>query len=207
MAGHMKGISSRLAAALGAIALVALVAMAFARPASAKSLYFVGHADDDSATTIHFTAKGRYQRTSKGKTFVTERISSIRVYDQSFVCYTANGAPAGHSGRHTYSGYGLIDPLGVDAKGRFGGFYRHVYQSPYGGDPLTLEYDRFRGRVRNTTASGAYQTQASEGGIEFGYCGDREPVDWTAKAQTKPPEPPPDVPERARGAERSAMSG
>ena len=70
-----------------------------------------------------------------------------------------------------------------------------MYQSPYGGDPLTLEYDRFRGRVKNRTASGSYQTQASEGGIEFGYCGDREPVDWTAKAQRRPPEPPPEVPE------------
>ena len=54
------------------VAVIALAAMAVALvpSASASTLYFVGHADDDSDTTIHFTAKGRYKKTSKGKTFV-----------------------------------------------------------------------------------------------------------------------------------------
>ena len=100
------------------VAVVALAAMAVALvpSASASTLYFVGHADDDSDTTIHFTAKGRYKKTSKGKTFVAAQISSIRVYDQWFICYTAGGAPSGHSGRHTYGGYSLIDPLDTNGK-------------------------------------------------------------------------------------------
>jgi hypothetical protein len=181
------------ATVIATVAIAAMAAMAFASTASAKSLYFVGHADDDSDTTIHFKAKGHYEKKkSKKKKFVADEVSSIRVYDQHFICWTANGTPTGISGRSTYSGYALIDPLQVDKKGRFGGFYQSVYKSPYGGPPSTTEYERFRGRIRNKTATGAYQTQASETGIEYGYCGDREPVDWTAKAQKKAPEPPPD---------------
>ncbi|MGH2962839.1 MAG: hypothetical protein ACRDL3_11710 [Solirubrobacterales bacterium] len=191
MAGMTHRLSSPLAVALAGLALAAVAMLAFASPASAKSLYFVGEADDDSATTIHFKAKGKYKEGKKKKKFVAKEVSLIRVYDQEFVCYTANGSPAGHTGRHTYGGYALIDPLEVD-DGKFGGFYQHVYQSPYGGPPSITEYERFRGKIKSEKATGAYQTQASEGGIEFGYCGDRNPVDWTAKAQKKAPEPPPD---------------
>jgi hypothetical protein len=180
MAGRIRRPNSPLVVALVGIALVALATMAFASTASAKSLYFVGEADDDGATTIHFKAKGHYEKTKKKKKFVAEEVSLIRVYDQQFVCYTANGSPTTLSGRNTYIGYSLIDPIEVD-KGRFGSFYR-----------TDFEYAKFRGTIKNKKATGAYQTQASEGGIEFGYCGDKNPVDWTAKAQKNAPEPPPD---------------
>jgi hypothetical protein len=179
MAVRMRRLNSPLVVTLAGIALVAVATLAFASTASAKSLYFVGEADDDSATTIHFKAKGHYEKGKKGKKFVAEEVSSIRVYDQAFVCYTANGTPTALSGRDTYSGYAFIDPIGVDS-GRFGGFHR-----------TDFEYYRFRGRINKKKATGAYQTQASEGGLEFGYCGDKNPVDWTAKAQKKAPEPPP----------------
>jgi hypothetical protein len=176
---------------LATVAIVAAATMAFASSASAKSLYFVGEADDDAATTIQFTAKGHYKKGKKKKKFVGKQVSSIRVYDQAFVCYDANGAPTGYSGRATYGEFGFIDPLEVE-KGRFGGFDQNVYQSPYGGPPVTLHYARFRGQITNKKATGAYQAKHAEGGIEYGYCGDRNPVDWTAKAQKKAPEPPPD---------------
>jgi hypothetical protein len=177
---------------MATVAIVAAATMAFASSASAKSLYFVGEADDDAATTIQFTAKGHYKKgKKKKKKFVGKQVSSIRVYDQAFVCYDANGAPTGYSGRATYGEFGFIDPLEVE-KGRFGGFDQNVYQSPYGGPPVTLHYARFRGQITNKKATGAYQAKHAEGGIEYGYCGDRNPVDWTAKAQKKAPEPPPD---------------
>jgi hypothetical protein len=175
---------------LAAIAIATATALVFTSTASAKSLYFVGDADDDSATTIQFTAKGHYTKGKKKKKFVADEVSSIRVYDQSFVCYSANGAP-GYSGRTTYSEYAFIDPIEVEKHGRFGGFDQVVYNSPYGGPPLTLSYVRFRGQIKNKKATGSYQTQVSEGGIEFGYCGDKNPADWTAKGQKDAPEPPP----------------
>jgi hypothetical protein len=170
---------------LAAIAIATATVLVFPSVASAKSLYFTGEADDDAGTTIQFKAKGK----KKGGKFKAKEVSLVRVYDQEFVCYSANGAP-GHTGRHTYGGYALIDPIEVDKDGRFGSFYQQVYQSPYGGPPRTLEYDKFRGRIKDKKATGAYQTQASEGGIEFGYCGDKNPVDWTAKGHKKAPEPP-----------------
>lgn len=123
---------------------------------------------------------------------MAKEVSLIRVYDQQFACFAANGAPTGYSGRTTFGEFGFIDPIEVEKNGRFGGFEQNVYTSPYGGDPVTLWIAKFRGQVKNRRATGAYQVQHAEGGIEFGYCGDKNPVDWTAKAQKKAPEPPPD---------------
>jgi hypothetical protein len=189
----MDGSARRLARLIAAIAAAAIATMALASTASAKTLFFVGEADDDAATTIQFTAKGHYEKSKKKnkKKFVGKQVSSIRVYDQQFVCYDANGAPTGYSGRATYGEFAFIDPLEVE-KGHFGGFDQQIYQSPYGAPPVTLHFVTFRGQIKNKKATGAYQAKHAEGGIEFGYCGDKNPVDWTAKAQKNAPEPPPD---------------
>jgi hypothetical protein len=176
---------------LAAIAIATATALVFTSTASAKSLFFVGEADDDAATTIQFTAKGHYKKGKKKKKFVADEVSSIRVYDQQFVCYEANGNPSGYSGRDTFSEYAFIDPIEVEKKGRFGSFAQQIYNSPYGGGSYTLWFAKFRGQIKNKKATGAYQVQHAEGGIEFGYCGDKNPVDWTAKGQKDAPGPPP----------------
>jgi hypothetical protein len=169
---------------LAAIAVVASV-LAFPTLASGATLWYVGDANDDSDTTIHFKAKGHYKKVKGKKVFVGDQVSSIRVYDQAFICYRADGSPTTLTGRHTYSGYALIDPLEVDKKGRFAG------RNESKAGQYTTEYNRFHGKITNKKATGGYWTKASEGGIEFGWCGDNDWIDWTAKAQKERPDPPP----------------
>ena len=167
---------------------LALVAVAtasmllFPSVASAKTLFFDGTATNDFDTHIAFDAKGKKK---KGK-FKAKTVSNIAVENQAFICYKADGSPSAPlvSGRDTSGAYTAaylgIDPVEVKKNGKFSGSDSFTI----GSGPYTLYRVEFEGKIKGrkgNKATGTYQTKYAAGGIEFGYCGDKEPVEWDAE--------------------------
>jgi hypothetical protein len=160
--------------------------------AEAKTFYFDGSPTHDNGATIQFTVKGVAQ---KGK-FVPHQVSSVHVYNQLFTCYTAAGAPA-TSGRLEGSvddyGYPGMKPILVKKNGSFTGSLTDKITDPGTGKKVIVTELKFAGRIVNKRATGTYQSKSDpEGGIDFGYCGDKTPVKWRAARSALPPLPPGD---------------
>jgi hypothetical protein len=168
------------------------LAIASTTIADAKTFYFNGSPVHDKDATIQFTVNGVVQ---KGK-FVPHQVSDVHVYNQLFTCYTAAGAPA-TSGRLEGSvddyGYPAMKPIRVKKNGSFSGALTDKITDPGTGKKVITTELRFAGRIVNKRATGTYQSKSDpEGGIDFGYCGDKKPVKWGATRSALPPLPPGD---------------
>ena len=158
----------------------------FPSVASAKTLFFDGTATNDFDTHIAFDAKGKKK---KGK-FKAKTVSNIAVENQAFICYKADGRPSAPlvSGRDTSGAYTAaylgIDPVEVKKNGKFSG------SDSFPTGSYTLYRVEFEGKIKGrkgNKATGTYQTKFGAGGIEFGFCGDKEPVEWEAEGSALKP--------------------
>jgi hypothetical protein len=153
---------------------VVVAAMALLFAAGALAATFKGKASSDAQTKISFKVSGN---TKDGK-FINGKVSQIYVSNQKFTCYTKSGG-AVYSGRISYL-YNGSAPVKIKPNGSFRSEYKIV------GSSHVLQDNVFAGRItRNKkgkfVASGTYQAKVSEGGIEFGFCGDKNPVKWEAR--------------------------
>lgn len=143
--------------------------------AVAHGASFSGTPKGDPQAEITFKVSG----TTKNGKFVNGKVSEIRITNHKFVCYTKSGTPV-NRGRVDIYPWFSIKPTPIKPDGSFNG--RHTFKTR----GYTIEDMTFKGRiVRNGKgkfeASGTYQAKVSEGGIEFGFCGDKNPVKWEAK--------------------------
>jgi hypothetical protein len=157
---------------LGVPILVVLCAAVFAATALA-AVQFQGKAKFDARTKVSFQVVGN---TSGGK-FQNGRVSQIRVENQRYTCFDKNGNPR-YSGRTTYL-YQLIKPADINSNNHFRGVYKSV-ASGHVLQRLVFQGTITRNRRGKFVAAGTFRSQVSEGGIEFGYCGNKRPVQWVA---------------------------
>ena len=154
-------------------ALIALCCAVFAATALA-AVQFKGTAKSDPKTKVSFKVVGN---TSGGR-FQNGKVSEIRVENQRYTCFDQGGNPR-YSGRTTYV-YPFIEPTPINSNNHFRGVYKSV-AGRYTIQKLVFQGTITRNRRGKFVAAGTFRSQVSEGGIEFGYCGNKRPVKWFAR--------------------------
>ena len=142
--------------------------------AALAAVQFKGTAKSDPKTKVSFKVVGN---TSGGK-FQNGKVSEIRVENQRYTCFDKNGNPR-YSGRTTYL-YVFIKPVPINSNNHFRGVYKSV-ASGHVIQKLVFEGTITRNSRGKFVAAGTFRSQVSEGGIEFGYCGNKRPVKWVAR--------------------------
>jgi hypothetical protein len=146
-------------------------------PAAAPAKTFDIPAISENSSVLSFGAKGK----KKNGEFKPKKILYVYVVDEYFACYRADGSPTDPfiEGRTDDYPWGDFEgfPFDVNKKGKFS-------QTVEGGPPTSSGAPRyilkFRGRIKkDKKARGTYRAQVNyEGGIDTGYCGDDQPVEW-----------------------------
>ena len=169
---------------LAAIAAITVALLVFPAAASAKTLFFEGNAKGDNESDVRFEAKGKLKKGKKKKKFVAKQVSTISVENELFSCYKADGSlaipPSGGWPQRSTLPYPFyeIEPTKVDKKGKFSGSASYTPPGGEAGGPTYVV--EFKGKIKNKKATGTYQAKYDPGGINYGFCGDKDPVEWEA---------------------------
>jgi hypothetical protein len=145
-------------------------------PAAAPAKKVKFSALSENFADVTFGAKGKENKKDK---FKAKKILYVSVVEEPFACYKADGSPTTPPISGTTDAYPWGDfenfPIDVNKKGKFSQTVEGLLTSE-GSPRYRLEFD---GRIKDKKARGTYRAQVNyEGGINHGYCGDDQPVEW-----------------------------
>ena len=154
------------------IAITAAFTVLLLLPAAAPAKTVKFSALSENVSDVTFGAKGK----KKDGEFKPKEILYVSVVEEPFVCYAPNGVTFGEGTTDAYPWGDFEDfPIDVNKKGKFSQTVEGLDNSE-GYPRYRLQFD---GRIKDKKARGTYRAQVNlEGGIDKGYCGDDQPVEW-----------------------------
>jgi hypothetical protein len=158
------------------VVMITAFALLLVVPAAAPAKKVKFSALSENFADVTFGAKGKKKK--KGE-FKPKEILYVSVVEEPFACYKADGSEATPPIHGTTDAYPWGDfedfPIDVNKKGKFSQTVEGLPTSS-GAPRYRLE---FEGRIKDKKARGTYRAQVNyEGGIDTGYCGDDQPVEW-----------------------------